>query len=425
MGDDEASGAQQQAIAAQVLGGAPTIDDGTMDDLIDKLKLLNYEVDFCPTITPPFKPLTRSFFQGPSDNANAQFYYFTSLTSWLMNSAGHKGFPRPDQFDDPTATATTIVQELKAMNVPTKDLAPNKIRQGHGDAVLTILSYLVDRALLSKGFAFRGLIYPTAPAKADQIQDIDDGKGGAGLGGAGDDSDIDDNIGVDSDDGDEIYVHHKKPAGGVAEEDDDTGMIVSQVSPEAWALEVERVGPSLQLRGDDVRDWRARIENAQTLLKAVEKMYPDVRVMLENMGSDVKKAKERIEKREQTLAQQFNEQVEDYRVKLRDLNSTQDSFNASSQAVGQLSVELNQVSEMLEQVKNEIQDREGKISDTTPLMKIKEAVAKVRAEIKDMSLRIGILQHTVLHYTLRQSAVKRERRTGKPAAEDEDDDPSM
>ena len=142
--------------------------------------------------------------------------------------------------------------------------------------------------------------------------------------------------------------------------------------------------------------------------------------MLENMGVDVKKAKERIEKREQTLGQQFAEHVEDYRIKLRDLNSTQDSYNASSQAVGQLSVELNQVSEMLEQVKTEIQERESKISDTTPLMKIKEAVSKVRAEIKDMSLRIGILQHTVLHYTLRQSAAKREKRAAGAALEEEE-----
>lgn len=409
---------QSQAnTAAQVLGAPPVIDDGTMEDLSDKLKLLNYEVEFCPTITPPFKPLTKTFFQVPSDNANAQFYYFTSLTSWLMTTAGHNGFPPPDQFDDPTATATTILQEIKALGLPTKDLAPNKIRQGHGDTVLTILIMLVDKALLAKGFAFRPVIYPVS--QGEDVQDVEDGRAGQALGGdAG--SDIDDNIDVDSEDGDDVlYVHHRR-AGGDDADDDDTGMIVSQVPAEEWMLEVERVGPSLQLRGDDVRDWRARIENAQTLLKAVEKMYPEVRTMLENMGVDVKKAKERIEKREQTLGQQFAEHVEDYRIKLRDLNSTQDSYNASSQAVGQLSVELNQVSEMLEQVKTEIQERESKISDTTPLMKIKEAVSKVRAEIKDMSLRIGILQHTVLHYTLRQSAAKREKRAAGAALEEEE-----
>jgi estrogen-related receptor beta like 1 len=40
-------------------------------------------------------------------------------------------------------------------------------------------------------------------------------------------------------------------------------------------------------------------------------------------------------------------------------------------------------------------------------MKIKEAVTKVKSEIKEMSLRIGVLQHTVLHYTLRQQKARR------------------
>lgn len=416
MADEE--GAQQQpqqtGTPAQVLGGAPVVDDGTMEDLSDKLKVLNYEIEFCPIITPPFKPLTKTYFQVAQENANYQFYYFTSLVSWLMTTAGHNGFPQPDQFDDPSSTSVNIIQELKAMGLSTKELAPNKIRQGNGEAVLTILIMLVDKALISKGFGFRSLVYPDKGA--DEVQDIEDGRGGQAE---DNDSEIDDNIDFDSDDGDEMYVHHKKA--NLDDDEDDDGMIVSSVPAEEWALEVERVGPSLQLRGDDVRDWRARIENAQTLLKAVEKMYPDVRSMLENMGMDVKKAKERIEKREQTLGQQFQEQVEEYRVKLRDLNSTQDSYNSSSQSVSQLSVELNQVSEMLEHVKTEIQERESKISDTTPLIKIKEAVQKVRGEIKDMSLRIGILQHSVLHYQVRQAKAKRERRNKGEVSDDEEE----
>ena len=62
-------------------------------------------------------------------------------------------------------------------------------------------------------------------------------------------------------------------------------MITPQVSAEVWALEVERVAPLLQYRSDDVRDWRARVENATTLLKAVDKMYPDVKQMLANLAA--------------------------------------------------------------------------------------------------------------------------------------------
>ena len=389
----------QQQHAAQMLGSAPILDDGTMEDIIEKLKLLNYEIEFCPTGKPPFKLLTKTYFAQASDNANAQFFYFTSLVSWLMNIAGHGGFPPPGQFDDPNATSTNILTELRAMNLPVGSLAPNRIRQGNGDGVLTILVLLVDKALLSRGFAFRPVEYlvdrleDEANITSEQTGDF----------GSRDDDEIDDTVGVDSDEEDEVYV----AVGGVTKQKDQD-QITPQVTAEQWNLEVERVAPMLQVRTDDIRDWRARIENANTLLKAVEKMYPETKMMLQRMGDDLGKSKDRIQKRETTLAQQFSDHVEEYRVKLRDLNSTQESYQQASQNVSQLSVELNQVSESLEQTKREIEERETKISDTSPLMQIKDAVSKVRAEIKQMSLRIGVLQHTVLHYTLRQNKQKRE-----------------
>ena len=398
---DESSAFVGQPTATQVfvqLGGAALVDDATCDDVVEKLKLLNYETNFCPTGKPPFRLLSKSYFTAQADTGNLQFYYFTSLVSWLMSVAGHN-FTAPGQFDDPNATSTNILQEMKALGLPTKDLAPTRIRQGHGEAVLTILTLLTDKALMSKNFAFAPIVYPAEKAEPEAVS-TDENARSVVQGG----DDIADNVDVDSDSGDELYVGpaSKRQAEHGAE------MIVSQVSTEEWALEVERVGPMLQYHSDELRDWRARLENAGTLYKAVEKMYPDVKAMLERMGDDLAKSVERIQKREQTLSQQFHEHVEEYRLKLRDLNGTQDSNNQANQNVTQLSNELNQVSELLDHVKESIADREGKISDTAPLMSIKDAVAKIRSEIKEMSLRIGILQHTVMHYNLRQTKEKRE-----------------
>ena len=403
MADDEKDNLQVQTL--QTLGGVPILDDSTMDDIIDKLKLLNYEFEFCPTGKPPFKLLNRSYFVAASttDNAVVQFFYFSSLVSWLMSTSGHKGFPPPSQYDDPTATATNILTELRAMNLPATNLPPNRIRQGHGEAALTILTLLADKALLTRGFVFRPVEYTME--KLDDA--IDDDRGSQAAAGA-DTSEIDDHVAIDSDEDDEVYV---SAGGSKVQKDPQNQVITSQVSVEQWNLEVERVGPLLQLRSEELRDWRARIEGATTLLKAVDKMYPEVKLMLQRMGDDLDKNADRIQKREQSLSQHFSEQVEEYRVKLRELNSTQDSFNQASQNVSQLSLELNQVSELLDKTKQEIEEREGKISDTSPLMQIKEAVAKIRQEIKQMSLRIGVLQHTVLHYTLRQGKAKREGRS--------------
>ncbi|RNC30199.1 putative intraflagellar transport protein 57, partial [Trypanosoma cruzi] len=190
---------------------------------------------------------------------------------------------------------------------------------------------------------------------------------------------VEDNVMIESDDEEELYVR----ATGERLVKEDAGVpLESEINAEEWNLEVERVGPLLQVRSDALQDWRSRIESAGVLLRAVEKMYPEVRQMLQHVADDLEKSRDRIQKREQTLAQQFSDQVEDYRVKLRELNTSQDSANMASQSVEQLSAELNQLSGLLDQVKRGIEDREAKISDTTPLMQVKDAVTKVRAEIK-------------------------------------------
>lgn len=413
---------------AQPLGAEIFVDDCMNDDLIEKLRLLNYETDFCRNFNPQqtFKPLTRTFFTATAENANAQFFYFTSLTTWLLQLCGNKNVTPPGQFDDPTAVVSNLLQEIKTVDIPVKDFAPNKIKsvQGSGwsETVLPLMLMLADRALISRRFSFRPIEYPKADTTVTAPQE---GGGAGAIAGSGGNKDNNNTDEIEDRVGD--VAHSDSDADGAEEEQLFSGIYGAgrrgaaalqaptqpQVPAEVWNLEVERVAPMLQnvAFGNEIRDWRARVEGAVTLMRAVDTMYPEVRAMLERVGDDIDKSLDRIRKREQTLGQQFAEQVEDYRGKLRRLNALQDTFNGVSTKVSGFSSELNNVTAALEDVKARIQEIEEKSSDTTPLVRIKEAVAKVRAEIKEMSLRIGVLQHTVLHYALRQQ----KERKGKQA----------
>ena len=57
------------------------------------------------------KQLSHTYFALPSLKPNEQFYYFTSLVSFLMNLAGHN-FPPPGQFDDPNVTCVNISESI-------------------------------------------------------------------------------------------------------------------------------------------------------------------------------------------------------------------------------------------------------------------------------------------------------------------------
>ncbi|KAG5468984.1 hypothetical protein LSCM4_02377 [Leishmania orientalis] len=400
MSEDTAALVKQLVEGATGAASGLGVDDSTMSDIVDKLRMLHYETSFCRSFKPPFSPLSPYYFSGPSsqDNPNTQFYYFTSLCVWLMKLCGHQ-FDAPGQFDDPNASSTTILAELRSMNIAIANIAPTRLKQGSGEAVLAVLSALVNAALSSTGYHFEPIDYGQVDRYDElaTVADADDEQ---------DEDEIEDNVVIHSDDDDEVYVRAVSGSRNVKSDSDRPQ--TPKVDVEEWRMEVERVAPLLQVRQSSLDDWRSRIESATVLLKAVENMYPDAKLMLERLAGDMDKSRDRIQKREQTLAQQFSDQVEEYRVKLRELNTSRDAANVAQQTVQQMTVELSQISELLDQTKRDIADRQAKISDTTPLIQVKEAVLKVQAEIKLMSLRIGILQNGVLQHVMKQTKARRE-----------------
>lgn len=93
--------------AAQQGGGAQSEADFPnplvlMPNILDKLKILNYEASFSQEMMNG-DLLHIAYFAVPHPKPNEQFYYFVSLFSWLMKQNRFQ-FQRPDQFDDPNTT---------------------------------------------------------------------------------------------------------------------------------------------------------------------------------------------------------------------------------------------------------------------------------------------------------------------------------
>merc|ERR1712141_965784 len=64
-----------------------------MEDLLDKLKLLNYEEEFVKDMR--MRPLNRHYFVLQT-NPGEQFYLFTSLAAWLVRKTG-RNFDPPQE----------------------------------------------------------------------------------------------------------------------------------------------------------------------------------------------------------------------------------------------------------------------------------------------------------------------------------------
>ena len=127
-----------------------------MEDLLDKLKLLNYEQEFVSELR--MRPLNRfadsSFIKVKfchlflacrhyfvlQTNPGEQFFMFTSLSAWLIRKAGVQ-MEQPQEFDDPNTTISNILDRLRKFGV-TIDFAPSKLKQGFGEQVCIV--YIVQ-----------------------------------------------------------------------------------------------------------------------------------------------------------------------------------------------------------------------------------------------------------------------------------------
>lgn len=398
--------------------------DIAMENILDKLKLLDYEKEFCKQKRPGFPPLTKTYFAypPPSNNQNEQFFYFTSVTAWLLGIAGRK-FQAPQQFDDPNAACSNIIMELKDIGFATPSFAPAKLKQGHGDAICGVLDNLLDLVLEKVMTTWRRPFYQ--PDNYPEEPDVDDDPAADFAGGAtgGMQGEIADDAIEDDDEEEEAYmVGGRNAPEKTAEEIEDTKAIESQVDGEKWKLELERVAPQLRVTvAADNKDWRAHLESAHQHQEQISKTFPDVKVLLDHVAIDLSGALDKIITREKFINSQLEPLTQQYQVQREQLSTIQERYNKSTESVADLTNELARISEELERVKGTMAERGDNIADTSPLVKIKSAMATIKNEVKTMEVRIGVVRNTLLQVSLKHKGENVGRRKSQ-VDEDEDED---
>jgi estrogen-related receptor beta like 1 len=79
----------------------------------------------------------------------------------------------------------------------------------------------------------------------------------------------------------------------------------------------------------------------------------------------------------------------------------QQRYNDTTEEVADFTAELGSVSEKLEYTKSTMDEQENNRLDTKPLHDIKRAKEKLRAELKQMEVKIGVAEHTLLKTQLK------------------------
>ncbi|KAI8911659.1 intra-flagellar transport protein 57 [Gorgonomyces haynaldii] len=359
----------------------------SMDDILDKLKLLNYHKDFCKPNQFPL--LHRFYFLNPHSNPNEQLYYFTSLFGWLMKVL-NRSFETPGQFDDPNATCATIAGELKKLGIAF-DFGPAKLKQGYGEAVLYALQSVVDLAITESKL---GLKKP--------VQRLDDYPEEAEV-------DMDAEVTTEmveveaNDEEDETFMdllQNKKN-----DQEKEVQPLLPKTDPQEWKLEVERVSALLKIQlPNNNKDWRIHLQQMDYHEKSIKELMEITETQLKKISNEIQQTLEQISSREKYINSQFEPLIEQYKSIQDQSSDLKQKYTVSSSTVSELTNELSKISEDLDSVKSKMDELGNGMTDSKPLISIKQGLAKLKTEMKQMDLRTGVIEHTLLHAKMSSKA---------------------
>uniref|UniRef100_A0A3B5MQP7 Intraflagellar transport protein 57 homolog n=1 Tax=Xiphophorus couchianus TaxID=32473 RepID=A0A3B5MQP7_9TELE len=368
----------------------------TMENLLEKLKLLNYEEEVL--VKHNMKSLTRHYFVSSPylvSNPGEQFYMFTIIAAWLINVAGRR-FTEPQEYDEPNATVSNILAELRAFGVKV-DFPPSKLKSGSGEFVCFVLDRLAEEALKNRGFTFRRPNYPAENTEEESMMD-DDAE--LTL------SKVEEEM-IEADDEEENVMDLealklRNEAEPSSKPDD---ILESTVDAAEWRLEVERVLPQLKVTiRTDNKDWRIHLDQMHQHRDGIKSSLKDTKSYLDKLQEDIGKTLEKVSSREKYINNQLEALIQEYRNAQARLSEAKERYRQASVGVMTRTRVLAEISEELEKVKQEMEDKGSSMSDGAPVVKIKQSLTKLKQEVVQMDVRIGVVEHTLLQAKLKEKS---------------------
>ncbi|EDO43467.1 predicted protein [Nematostella vectensis] len=374
-----------------------------MEDLLEKLKLLEYDAEFCKPLG--FRPLTRHYF-ALSTNPGEQFFTFTSLAAWLLNQRG-KNFEQPQEYDDPNATISNILDELKKMGIQT-DFPPAKLKTGSGEQVCYCIDKLCDEALKAKRFGWKR---PVHPEEEFEEETMEDDESEVTINKVEEELEVDDQAEIEEDDSylDLTGLKEHNNFRDSSESHKPDSVMESNVDAAEWKLEVERVLPLLKVHiRTDNKDWRTHYEQMQQHSEGIKSSLNETRGHLDKLHQEISRTLEKIASREKYVNNQLEHLLLEYRGLQDSAAEIKERYKQGSGGVTELTRSLAQITEELESVKAQMDERGTNMTDAGPLVRIKQSLTRLKQEVQQMEVRIGVVEHSLLSAKLRDRSALRE-----------------
>jgi len=296
---------------------------------------------------------------------------------------------------------------------------PGKLKVGSGEGVCAVLNGLLREVLRRLQFEWGAPSFPDegladeAEVDSDaEVQSVDE----------------DEMANNDGEEDDLMYQEDEAKKEGQADSDDERAVLEASVDPKEWLLEVERVASKLKVTiPEDSKEWRKHLSQTRGYKQVIEAQFPPTQAQLDKLQKELSAALERIRSKESFINAQFQDRARDHFQTQAELQTVQAQHSELNEVVMNLQIELKTIVEELETVKGEMEERSTVATDTAPVQKLKESFKKLRADTRQLGVRIGVVNHTLLQAKLRQKPNDKAKlyNGGKTDPDDYDEDADM
>lgn len=182
------------------------------------------------------------------------------------------------------------------------------------------------------------------------------------------------------------------------------------IDAKQWSEEYEQMLPQLRLANrmleESGNNWRIRFDELKKRNNLIRSEFNQCNDGLGKLELDVQKNLDRLESRERYVQEQMDALCNELLAYRSELNRSMENYQQINGGVISKSRRLAELSETIQKVKAETERKEASINDKTPLVAIRQALTKLRLEINEISIRLGVAFRNVMHQKVAKTEQK-------------------
>lgn len=187
-------------------------------------------------------------------------------------------------------------------------------------------------------------------------------------------------------------------------------IIRSKIDGREWMNEYEQMLPQLKLANrfldETGNNWRIRFEELKKRNHLINNEHKKSNDGLNRIELDVQKSLDRLESRERYVQQQMHALCNELLAYRSELNRSMDNYQQINGGVISKSRRLAELNEQIQRVKTETEKREQFINDKAPLIQIKKSLAKLKLEINELNIKIGVGMRNLMYQNHQKTMLK-------------------